>query len=423
MPHVPSNKTSADVIVIGAGIVGVSTAIAVQQRGMSVILLDRREPGQETSYGNAGVLSSGSVMPINGPGIWKGLPKYLGNQHPAMRWRRGWPLANTRWGLRFLANATEAATKPRSAALHGMIQASLKVHRQWIPKAGVSHRLRETGWLKAWRSDGRAAAAAEHAMLQSFGIGSEVLDRQGISGLEHMIQPIYQVGLLHKDTASVDSPGSVVQAYARMFAAAGGVIRRGEVKALARTGDEWRVTMSDEANGPELTARHVVVALGPWSPDLLKPLGYVVPMAFERGYHQEFKANGSRSIKRPIYDADGGFVIAPVENGLRITSGVEFAPRDAPSSFAQLDAAIPRAQDILPLGTRVGEPWRGARPTLPDSLPMIGRAPRHAGLWLAFGHHHIGFSTGPGTGAAIAAMIAGAPPPFDVKAFDPARYI
>jgi D-amino-acid dehydrogenase len=423
MPNMPSTSASADVVVIGAGIVGVSTAIAAQQRGMSVILVERREPGQETSYGNAGILSSGSIMPVNGPGIWKGLPKYLGNQHRAMRWRRGWPLANTIWGLRFLANATAAATKPRSAALHGLIQASLKVHRQWIPKAGVSHRLRETGWLKAWRSDSGASAAAEHAVLQSFGIGSEMLDRQGISGLEPMIQPIYQVGLLHKDTASVDSPGSVVQAYARMFAAAGGVILRGEVKALASTGDEWRVTTSDPASAPALTARHVVVALGPWSPDLLKPLGYNVPMAFERGYHQEFKAHGSRSIKRPIYDSDSSFLITPVENGVRITSGIEFASRDAPSSFAQVDAAIPRAKEIVPLGEPVGEPWRGARPTLPDSLPMIGRAPRHAGLWLAFGHQHIGFSTGPGTGAAIAALIAGVPPPFDVQAFDPARYI
>jgi D-amino-acid dehydrogenase len=422
MPNMPSTKAGADVVVIGAGIIGVSAAIALQQRGLSVILLDRREPGLETSYGNAGVLSSGSVMPINGSAIWKGLPQYLGNRHPAIRWRRGWPLANAGWGLRFLANATTTATKPRSAALHELIQNSLTVHRQWIPKAGVSHRLRETGWLKAWRGDGGAAAAAEQAMLQSFGIGSDVLDRQGISGLEPAIQPIYQVGLLHKDTASVDSPGSVVQAYARMFAAAGGVVMRGEVKAMARTSEQWQVTCSG-SGAPDIIAQHVVVALGPWSPDLLKPLGYNVPMAFERGYHQEFKVSGSRSIKRPIHDVDSGFVITPVENGVRITSGVEFAERDAPSSCAQLDAAIPRATEIVPLGEPVAEPWRGARPTLPDSLPMIGRAPRHAGLWLAFGHQHIGFSTGPGTGAVIAAMIATAPLPFDAKAFDPARYI
>jgi D-amino-acid dehydrogenase len=423
MQHAPRTNSSADVIVIGAGIIGVSAAIAVQQRGSSVILLDRREPGQETSYGNAGVLSSGSIMPVNGPAIWKGLPKYLSNQHPAMRWRRGWPLANTAWGLRFLANATPTATSLRSAALHGLIQGSLKVHRQWIHEAGVSHRLRETGWLKAWRSDGHAAAAAEQAFLQSFGIGSDVLDRQGISGLEPAIQPIYQTGLLHKDTASVDSPGAVVRAYAQMFAAAGGVIRHGEATALTRAGDEWLVTMSDAASAQKLTARHVVVALGPWSPDLLKPLGYAVPMAFERGYHQEFKRQASRGLKRPIHDVDSGFVITPVEVGLRITSGVEFAPRDAASSFAQLDAAILRADEIVQLGEPAGDPWRGARPTLPDSLPMIGLATRHDRLWLAFGHQHIGFSTGPGTGVALAAMISGAPPPFDVTAFDPARYL
>jgi D-amino-acid dehydrogenase len=423
MPQFPNPQSDTDVVVIGAGIVGVSTAIAVQQLGLSVILLDRREPGQETSYGNAGILSSGSIMPVNGPAIWSGLPTYLGNQHPAMRWRRGWPLAHVNWGLRFLANATAAATRPRSQALHGLIQESLRVHRRWIPAAGVSHRLRETGWLKAWRHDGHAAAAAEHGFLQSYGIASAVLDRQDIAGLEPGIQPVYQVGLLHKDTASVDSPGAVVAAYARMFAAAGGAIRRGAAKTLTRTGADWRVTLDGPGRSPDLVAGHLVVALGPWSPELLHPLGYGVPMAFERGYHQEFKANADHRLMRPIHDADHGFVITPVETGVRITSGVEFAPRDAPSSFLQLRAAIPRAAEIAPLGEPVGEPWRGARPTLPDSLPMIGAAPRHPGVWLAFGHQHIGFSTGPGTGTAIAALIAGTPPPFNLKPFDPARYL
>jgi D-amino-acid dehydrogenase len=166
-----------------------------------------------------------------------------------------------------------------------------------------------------------------------------------------------------------------------------------------------------------------VVALGPWSKDLLQPLGYHVPMAFERGYHQEFKPNPARALRRPIHDADGGFVMTPMEQGIRVTSGVELTARDAPSSFAQLDAVVPLARGVVGFGDAVGEPWRGARPTLPDSLPMIGPAPRHSGLWLAFGHQHIGFTTGPATGAAIAAMIGGKPPPFDAAPFSPGRYL
>src|ERR1700761_6501640 len=229
----------ADVIVLGAGIVGVSAAYAARQRGMSVVLVDRKEPGSETSYGNAGILSSGSISPLNNPSLWKSLPKYLGNTHAALRWNPAWALQNAGWGFRFLANATEANTKPRAAALHGLIGASLKLHRQWIVKAGAAHRIRETGWLKAWRSDAVASAKAEQAALAEFGIQSEMLDRQAISALEPNIVPVYKVGLLPTRTASVDSPGAVVKAYAQMFVGQGGKIRRAEIGSIVPDGDGW----------------------------------------------------------------------------------------------------------------------------------------------------------------------------------------
>jgi D-amino-acid dehydrogenase len=204
-----------------------------------------------------------------------------------------------------------------------------------------------------------------------------------------------------------------------MFAGAGGAVRQADVKAIVPDSDRWRVVLADG----EISARHAVVALGPWSADILRPLGYRVPLAFERGYHREFKPNPARSLQRPIYDIDGGFIMTPMEQGIRVTSGVELTGRDAPSSFAQLDQVVPLARGVVEFGDAVGETWRGSRPTLPDSLPMIGPAPRHTGLWLAFGNQHIGFTTGPATGAAIAAMIGGAPPPFDVTPFAPDRYI
>jgi D-amino-acid dehydrogenase len=412
-------RGNADVIVLGAGIVGVSTAYAVRQRGLSVVLVDRREPGSETSYGNAGVLSSGSIFPLNKPSLLRALPKYLMNRHPALRWDPVWSMRNAPWLCAFLASALPAHVRPRAAALHHLIAASLKLHREWIVKADATERLRETGWLKAWRGDAAALATAEQALLAEYGIRSEVLDRQAISALEPNIVPAYTVGLLHTDTASVDSPGAVVKAYARMFAGSGGTIRQSEIKSLLPDGDGWRVMLTDGG----LSARHVVVALGPWSKDLLQPLGYRVPMAFERGYHQEFKPNPARALRRPIHDADGSFVMTPMQLGIRVTSGVELTARDAPPSFAQLDAVVPLARGVVGFGDAVGEPWRGARPTLPDSLPMIGPAPRHSGLWLAFGHQHIGFTTGPATGAAIAAMVGGTPPPFDAEPFSPGRYL
>jgi glycine/D-amino acid oxidase-like deaminating enzyme len=408
-----------DVVVLGAGIVGVSTAYAARQRGMSVVLVDRREPGSETSYGNTGILSSGSIFPINQPSLWKSLPKYLTNRHAALRWNTGWAIGNAGWLIRFLANARPDNTKARALALRGLIRASLKLHREWIVKADAAERIRETGWLKVWRSDAVAIAKAEQAKLAEYGIESTLLDRQAISALEPNILPVYKVGLLHTQTASVNSPGAVVKAYARMFTGAGGELRNAEIRAIEPDGSGWRVVTADGA----IRARHVVVALGPWSADLLRPLGYRVPLAVERGYHQEFKPNAARPLSRPINDADGAFLMTPMENGIRVTTGVELTSRDAPSSFAQLDAVVPLARGVVEFGEAVAEPWRGARPTLPDSLPMIGPAPQHSGLWLAFGHQHIGFTTGPATGAAIAAMISGAQPPFEAGAFSPSRYL
>src|SRR6266567_4491360 len=400
---------TAEVIVLGAGIVGVSAAYAARQRGLSVILIDRREPGSETSYGNAGVLSSGSISPLNNPSLWSALPKYLTNRDPALRWNIGWAMRNPDWVIRFLANATNARLRPRATALHGLIGASLKLHREWIVKAGASARIRETGWLKAWRSDAVVSAKLEQALLAEYGIASELLDRQDISALEPSIVPVYKVGLLHTQTASVDSPGNVVKAYANMLAGSGGAVRQSEIKAIVPDGEGWRVVLADGA----ISARHVVVALGPWSSDILRPLGYRVPLAFERGYHREFKPNPARSLQRPIHDADGSFLMTPMEQGIRVTSGVELTDRDAPSSFAQIAAVEPMARGVVEFGDAVGDTWRGSRPTLPDSLPMIGPAPRHRGLWLAFGNPHIGFTTGPATGTAIAAMIGGASPAFD----------
>jgi D-amino-acid dehydrogenase len=266
---------------------------------------------------------------------------------------------------------------------------------------------------------GMVAAKAERELLAEYGIAAELLDRQAISALEPNIVPAYTVGLLHTQTASVDSPGGVTQAYARMFAGSGGQIVQSEIKAISPEGDGWRVLLASGA----ILARHVVVALGPWSAELIRPLGYRVPLAFERGYHQEFKPNPARSLNRPIHDADGSFVMTPMERGIRVTSGVELTARDAPSSLAQLEAVVPLARSVVGFGEAAGPVWRGARPTLPDSLPMIGAAPRHSGLWLAFGHQHIGFTTGPATGAAIAAMITGQPPAFDVVAFSPGRFL
>lgn len=408
------------VLVIGAGMVGVSCALALQKRGLTVTLIDRKEPGRETSYGNAGVLATSSFVPLNNPSLYARIASYLGNRHPALNlsWRR--TLTRPGWLLRFLWEARPSQAGTRIEALQALTAGTVERHRALMAEAGVSHRLRETGTLKLWRTEaGHEAARAEHEFLKRHGIGSQILDRQGISGVEPGLNPIFPAGLLIPAVGSVDSPGAVTAAYAALFAKRGGRIEQAVVTGLIRQGGGWRANTATGSFGADLA----VVALGPWSGDLLKPLGLDPWLDVERGYHRHLKPNAGASLSRPVYDVDGAYYMAPMEQGFRITSGVDLSDRDAPDEHRQIDAATASAREAFPLGEVVGETWRGARPTLPDSLPMIGEAPRHPGLWLAFGSQHIGFSTGPITGEIIAAMVCGEKPPIDPTPFRPGRYI
>ena len=313
-----------------------------------VVLIDRCEPGSETSYGNAGIISSGSISPLNNPSLWKALPKYLTNRHAALRWNPVWAGSERRMGRALsgrLSIVAFQAASDRAAWVDRRIgEIAAGMDRE--SGSGASHSRDRLAEGVARRCG--EVAKQEQALLAEYGIASELLDRQAVSALEPGIVPVYKVGLLHTETASVDLPGAVVKAYARMFARAGGDVRQADVKAIVPDGDRWRVVLADG----EISARHVVVALGPWSAEILRPLGYRVPLAFERGYHREFKPNPARPLRRPIYDIDGGFIMTPMEQGIRVTSGVELTGRDAPSSFAQLDQVVPLARGVANSATR-----------------------------------------------------------------------
>jgi D-amino-acid dehydrogenase len=292
-------------------------------------------------------------------------------------------------------------------------------------EAGTAHRFRDTGWILLYRSE-QAFAGSQLArgIYEKFGIAHQVLDAGGIAELEPGLNPIFPRGLWIKDASSVDSPGKVVEAYASLFTSRGGKIRQAEVTGIARSsaGGSWRLT---EPGGTTHEASRVVLALGPWTREFAaKTLGLSVPMAFERGYHMHYDAVGDAALTRPIYDTGGAYVMSPMEHGLRLLTGVELTERNAPPNPVQMDLAEQSARQAFPLGARrEAQPWLGSRPTLPDSRPIIGECPGHPGLWLAFGHQHIGFSTGPGTATLLGAMIAGEKTPIDPTPFRAGRFL
>jgi D-amino-acid dehydrogenase len=187
----------------------------------------------------------------------------------------------------------------------------------------------------------------------------------------------------------------------------GGRFRKGDARRLAQDPSGWSLPADD---GP-ITAREVVVALGPWSDDVFRPLGYDIPLAVKRGYHMHYGVTGNATLGHPLHDGDGGYALVPMSRGIRLTTGIEFADRDAPPTPIQLTRDEPLARELFPLGERLEPvPWMGRRPCLPDMVPVIGQGERHRGLWFAFGHAHHGFTLGPVTGRLLAEMMTGETP-------------
>ncbi|HEX5958104.1 MAG TPA: FAD-dependent oxidoreductase [Hyphomicrobiaceae bacterium] len=406
----------ADIIVLGAGIAGVSAALHLQQRGRAVALVDRRGPGEETSYGNAGLIQREGVVPYAFPHDPVLIAKYAFNLLPEsnLHWSALPRIAPFLWYYWRASTAAQVAATAR--ALRPLVERCILEHEPFLAAAGVEALVRRTGYMRIYRS-ARAldtALAEDAADRDAYGVNFQPLDRAAVAAMEPSLTDAVIGGVLLPDPASVADPGAVVQAYARLFEQRGGLVLRGDARTLRETANGWEVGVE----GDTLGAPEAVLALGPWADDIFRGLGYRFPFGVKRGYHQHYRAVGNATLNRPIMDAERGYVLAPMTAGIRLTTGVEFARRDAPPSPVQIARSLPAAREIFPLGEAVDkEPWLGRRPCLPDMLPIVGRAPRHRGLWFDFGHHHLGFTLGPVTGRLLAEMMTG-----DTPFTDPAPY-
>ena len=406
------------VAVLGAGIVGLSCALHLHRRGFRVTLVDRRDPGSETSFGNSGVIGRASIAPLSQPAVWRKLGRYAANRDRAVRFGPGYPARELGWFVRFLANSRPGAFEANARGLNALLTHALSEHEALL--ADDSGMLRRDGWLQLFRTEaGFEASAGARALWYRHGIRFRILDRDGLRELEPHLGPVFRRAIWLTDIASVADPGQVCRLLADRFATEGGTLVRGEVRSVGLTDGEARIGLGDG----ELRADEVVVALGPWSADLLAPLGYRLPVIRERGYHLHLAPRHNEPLGRPCLDAEGGYVVTPMTAGLRLTTGIEFSAPDAPPTPVQLDSVLPLAREAFPVGGPVDpEPWLGARPGTPDSLPVIGRAPRHPNLWFAFGHASIGFALGPVTGRLIAEMMNGEAPLVDTAPYSATRF-
>jgi len=410
-----------DAIVLGAGVVGVSAALHLAKRGLSVSLVDRKAVGEETSYGNAGIIEGNTYFPYPFPLKISALLKIAFKQAPEANYHLSYLPKIAPWLFDYLRHSRGEAMFEFAAKMRPLFAASIAEHEKLMREAGAERYLRTNGWLKVYRTTGAFNdAKSDLDAIAAAGLAFEPLDTAGSMVLEPGLSPVFERAVFWPQAASVSNPLAVTRAYAERFRALGGVIVTGDARSLHRADGRWRV---DTSEGP-VDGTQAVVALGPWSQDILDPLGIKLPLEVKRGYHRHFKPKGNKGLNRPVLDAEIGYAMVPMEQGLRLTTGAEFAARDAPPTPVQFDRLMPQARALFPIGEPVeAEPWMGRRPCFPDSMPVIGAAPGQSNLWLDYGHAHWGLTLGPVAGRLLAEMMTGETPFTDPTPYRAERFL
>jgi D-amino-acid dehydrogenase len=413
-------RSDVDVLVLGAGIVGASTALHLQMRGRSVAIVDLKGVAAGASFGNLGFVETGSIFPYPFPRKLGELLAYATNRSAAARLH--WPalpgLIPT--FLRYWLNSGHSRYKRVVGLLVPLMQGSAKEHFLLAREAGIEDLYRPGGWLTLIGNLPQVGTAeAELDRLRPYGIAPALLDRKAVARIEPMLEGDFTGAVHWRDSWTSSNPRRVVEGLVRRFEARGGKLFKGDAMRLRQGRSDWVL----ETDGETLSGRDVVVALGSASRTLTSRLGYPIPLAEKRGYHQMYAYPEGERLRLPVGNPSAGWAVVPLEDGLRLGTGVEFTRRNAPPSYIQIEKAEASARAFVRLGQRLTErPWMGIRPFMPDLLPVIGPAPRHRGLWFAFGHAHHGFTLGPVTGRLLAEWIAGGAPSHDISAFGPARF-
>lgn len=411
---------TADVIVLGAGMVGTSVALQLAERGHSVTLVDRRGIGEETSFGNAGIVEREGLVPVGIPRDLLLLMRYALNLAPEANYHPSFLPKIAPWLWRLFKETGPEGIEAYARSIDTLSRFAIPEHRRMAEASGTLDQFRETGWLRVYRTaKGLAGAGLLHELADRFGIAHKQLGPDELADLEPDLNGIVHAAVFWPETQTVAWPEAVTKAHGERFLALGGVFGLGDARALRRNGEGW--TVSTEAG--EVDGRRVVVAMGPWSNDLLDRFDLRFPFAVKRGYHMHFLAKRGERLARPIVDVEMGYCLTPMARGFRLTTGVEFADRDADPTPRQLEQLKPLARQLFPLGQEIDpQPWLGRRPVLPDGLPIIGPAPGVPDMWLAFGHGHLGFTQGPITGRLIAEAIRGEPTLVDLTPFRAERF-
>ena len=405
-------------LIVGAGIVGICSALQLQREGHEVVVIDRGGPGEQTSRGNAGLFAIGHVIPIGTPGMLRRVPGMLLDSTSPLTIRWSYLHRIAPWLIRLLAASTPSRVEAISQALAAILAPATESYRPLIRSAGAENLVQHRGWLIIYETEkSRRAAQADLDLRRSRGINWDELDEGTIRQMVPGLRPGPVWGIMLNDCEHTVDPYRLTVALADSFVAQGGTIQRGVVRTELGPDGKPQV-MTD--SGP-LSFDRLVIAAGAWSRRLLRGLGDNAPLDTERGYHVMLE--NSIDLRLPLLCADHKFSMTPMTGGIRLGGTVEFAGLEAPANPKRWDIMTRRARALLPgLKPEMVSTWMGFRPSMPDSLPVIGPSPRHSNVFYAFGHGHLGLTLGAVTGRIIADMIANRAPAVEPTPYRVTRF-
>jgi D-amino-acid dehydrogenase len=408
------------IAVVGTGIAGVCAAAWLQRDGHRVTFIDPRAPGEACSFGNAGSLSPSACLPVGMPGMWKKVPRWLTDPLGPLTVR--WPYLPVAlpWLLRFLTHCSPQEVTRIATALRGLLAPIFESYGPLLEHAGAQDLVRRSGCLYVYSSR-ETADQWKWGMNLRRSLGVELRDvgEEELAALEPDLKGRFRFGLLAPDNGSTLDPSALVKAIHAQCVKDGAGTVPGSASGFLFSG---RKVTGVEVDGNTVECDGAVIAAGAWSKPLAAQLGANVPLETQRGYHVTVQSTNLQ-LRHTVMAVEHNLMINPMRMGLRLAGTVEFAGLEAPPRYERAQALLRKGRELFPHldASRTSE-WMGHRPCLPDSLPVIGRAPGADNAWLAFGHGHVGMCAGATTGREIANLVAGRTTQVDLSAFAADRF-
>lgn len=415
------SEVTKTIAVIGAGIVGVSTAIWLQRDGHKVVLIDRDGPAAGASHGNGGVLASCSIIPVTVPGLIGKAPKMLFSPNQPLFLKWGYLPRLAPWLLKYLRTANQADVRKRAAALAPIIGDSLADHLALATGTGAERWIVPSDYLFLYRNRAHFEGDAfGWSVRRDHGFEWDLLEGQAWRDYDPSFGPDINFAVRLGQHGCISDPGAYVRALAAYMESQGGQIVKANVDDVVQ--ENGKLT-GLRAGGETIACDGAVLATGAWSGTLAQKFGFRPPLESERGYHLELW-EPSVMPRSPVMVASGKFVATPMEGRLRLAGVVEFGGLDAPPSRAPFRLLEQNIRAAMPgLTWKKTVEWMGHRPSMADSIPVMGEVPGLAGAYTAFGHDHVGLTGGPKTGRILAQIISGKTPNLDLTPYSPARFM